>query len=637
MKTAYKKLEKWYIFLMILAIILIILASAKIFESVLIQQQNKEIGQIASVVGNAINISVESETLIQNFWIEKLEQISHEIEKDLKGKSIASLSDEELLEIQNKYALSGVAFFLKNGQDIVIEKSTSKAEVGLSTSGWGFWHDAFLQLFETGKVQLDKGVSKPKFWAGPRSLAHEQEGFFLFTYYALEGTPYLLNLYVNDQEAFGVLKEHDPNLLIDNLIEQYDYLQEVAVINVEAWNNRFLEENRFKLQDFTVNYGSYRNFAAQDTYYINMAAAKAPLEKVETKLTFKKDIYKKVYIKINKTSVIVLLIDTNSIMFFKNQLMFIIIGGIIGVVIISMILIRYYTKHYTSILSIEHKRLKNAERFKSTVTLLPSLVFRLKRDNQALTIVHCEGKGLRYLNINSKDCDNAEAKSVLPETYFQIIMSHAESIQPKTVHHFEVQLEDKLFYHHLECIESEDGSDMELLLFANDVTRLRKSEEEAKYLAMHDSLTQLPNRLYFKNEVDRRIELGETFAVAFLDMDGFKEVNDSAGHDVGDLLIIEISRRLLGNIDVEDFCSRMGGDEFALVLKAYSDEKLLKVKKALAEPYHFKGYTFYLTASIGLSRYPQDASDYTTLLKNADIAMYQVKDSGKNNFKMNGE
>lgn len=636
MKTAYKKLEKWYIFIMILAMVLIILASAKIFESVLIQQQNKEIGQIATVVSNAINISVESETLIQNFWIEKLENISHEIEKDLKGKNLSELNDQDLLEIQKKYALSGVAFFKKQGEDILIEKSTSEAEVGLKTNGWGFWHEAFMELFDRGMVQIDKGVSKPKFWAGPRSLAHEQEGFFLFTYYLLEGTPYVLNLYVNDQEAFGVLKEHDPNLLIDNLIEQYDYLEEVAVINVEAWNNRFLEENRIKLQDFTVNYGSFKNFSAQDTYYINKAHKMDALKKLETKLSFKNEIYKKIYIKINSSSVIVLLIDTNSIMFFKNQLMFIIMGGIIGVIFISMILIRYYTKHYTSILSIEHKRLKNAERFKSTVTLLPSLVFRLKKLDEGIIIIHCEGKGLRYLNINSNECENMEANKVLPETYYSIIKSHVESIQPKTVHHFEIQLEDKLFYHHLECIESEDGMEMELLLFANDVTRLRKSEEEAKYLAMHDSLTQLPNRLYFKNEVDRRIEHQETFAVAFLDMDGFKEVNDSAGHDVGDLLIIEISRRLLRNIDVEDFCSRMGGDEFAMVLKSYRDEKLLKIKKALAEPYHFNGYTFYLTASIGLSRYPQDASDYTTLLKNADIAMYEVKDSGKNNFKMNG-
>lgn len=634
MKNAYKKLERWYILVMLIMIVIVVNLAVEIFKSVLLEQQEKEINQISAVVTNAIHTSVESEKLIQKFWIEKLEKLSQEIEVDLNGIGVDKVTNESLDRIQSKYALSGVALFERVSDGIVIKQSTSRTEVGINTSTWGFWNEAFLQLFDTGRVSIDQGVSKEKFWAGPRSLAYGQNGFFLFTYYKLEGTPYLLNLYIDDQEAFGVMKQNDPNQLIENIKSKYDYISEIAVINVEAWNNRFTHENRFKLQDFTIHYGQYKTFSAQDTYYLNQVNALKPGEFLFTEFYTASGLYKKVYVKSSNNEAIVMVLDNQSISVFKNKLMYIVIGCIIFVVLLCMYLIRYYTKHYTALLAIENKRLQMAEKFKSTVTLLPSIVFRLRYSNHQITIVHCEGKGLKHLDITPEMCENQLAQEVFPDFYFELIKNHVLSIQSGTIHHFEVQFDSKLYYHHLEKIEDIEGQHSEFLLFANDVTRLRRSEEKAKYLAYHDSLTQLPNRLYFKNEVDRYFDECEPFAVAFVDMDGFKEVNDTAGHDVGDLLITEVSRRLLSTIDKEDFCARMGGDEFALVLKDYSGEKLSRMIVALGQSYSVSGYTFRLTASIGLSRFPEDGEDYTTLLKKADIAMYQVKDEGKNHFKM---
>lgn len=634
MKNAYKKLERWYILVMLIMIVIVVNLAIEIFKSVLLEQQEKEINQISAVVTNSIHTSVESEKLIQKFWIEKLEKLSQEIEHELKSTEIHNLTNASLDQIKSKYALSGVALFERVPEGVVIQKSTARNEVGANTASWGFWNDAFIQLLDDNQVSIEQGVSKERFWAGPRSLAYGQNGFYLFTYYKLEGTPYLLNLYIDDQEAFGVMKKNDPNQLIESIKAKYEYIDQIAVINVEAWNNRFLNENRFKLQDFTIHYGQYHSFSAQDTYYLNRINALEVGEFLYTEFYTATGLFKKVYVKSSDNEVIVMVLDNQSISVFKNKLMYIVLGCIVIVVLLCMYLIRYYTKHYTALLAIENKRLEMAEKFKSTVTLLPSIVFRLRENEGILNIVHCEGKGLKHLDISPELCENQMAKDIFPAFYFDLIKDHVASIQSGTVHHFEVQFDSKLYYHHMEKIENPEGQASEFLLFANDVTRLRRSEEKAKYLAYHDSLTQLPNRLYFKNEVDRYFDEHASFAIAFVDMDGFKEVNDTAGHDVGDTLITEVSRRILSTIDKEDFCARMGGDEFALVLKDHSETKLHRIIVALGQSYSVNGHVFDLTASIGISCYPRDGHDYTTLLKKADIAMYQVKDEGKNNYKI---
>jgi diguanylate cyclase (GGDEF)-like protein len=178
-------------------------------------------------------------------------------------------------------------------------------------------------------------------------------------------------------------------------------------------------------------------------------------------------------------------------------------------------------------------------------------------------------------------------------------------------------------------------------------SRLREGEiklahaERVEYLAYHDGLTGLPNRSLFSKLLGQSINEAHRYdrqlAVAFLDLDRFKQINDTLGHDAGDQLLREVSTRLKGCVRGSDSVARLGGDEFVVLLPDLGDPKYaasvaLKILAVIAKPFTLIGREFRVTASIGISAYPQDGLDEQTLTKNADIAMYQAKAEGKNNF-----
>jgi diguanylate cyclase (GGDEF)-like protein len=178
-------------------------------------------------------------------------------------------------------------------------------------------------------------------------------------------------------------------------------------------------------------------------------------------------------------------------------------------------------------------------------------------------------------------------------------------------------------------------------------SRLREREanlanaERAEYLAYHDGLTGLPNRSMFSKLLNQGISEARRYerslAVAFLDLDRFKQINDSLGHEAGDQLLQEVAARLRGCVRESDTVARLGGDEFVVLLPELGrgEDAALVAQKMLSEvarPFMLMGQEFRVTVSIGLSSYPEDGLDEQTLTKNADIAMYQAKEGGKNNF-----
>lgn len=639
MKKMLLQLEKWYIVLLLIAIVFIMTITVHAFQGMIKDQQAHELDQISIVVANAISSSVESENLIQEFWIDKLEQISVVLVDEMKDVDFTLVGSDELYVIQERFALSGVALFRDLGDDIVIESSTHESEIGLSTKYWGFWHEAFRQLFDEGHVSKNRGYSKGPFWAGPRSLAYDQEGFFLFTYYAIPDTPYLLNLYVDDKKAFGMLKETDPNHLIKDLLQKSSFIDEIAVINTEAWNNRFMQEDRFKLQDFTIHYGAYRGFTAKDTYYLNQVNALDDFDYLTVDYKEEGQRYSKVYKKLADDQVIIFKVNHMSRNTLKNNLILTIVLGLVAISLLNYLITMFYTRKYSHLLSIERERLKTAESFKHTVKLLPSMVFRLQMAKDGIAVVHCEGKALSELGINPDESRNKLLKEVLPHAYIKELQKYLELAFEGKVQRLDFYHDEKIYDLQMERIEANDNDqETEILVFGNDITAIHESEKYARYLANHDSLTNMPNRLYFKEKVERAISGKNPFLLVFLDMDGFKYVNDTAGHDIGDLLIEELGRRIEKAIRANDFAARMGGDEFAILMGVDDAPDVLnQLAKAINAPYIISDFKFKLTSSIGVSAYPQDGEDYTSLLKKADIAMYEIKDQGKNGIRFYSE
>jgi diguanylate cyclase (GGDEF)-like protein len=168
------------------------------------------------------------------------------------------------------------------------------------------------------------------------------------------------------------------------------------------------------------------------------------------------------------------------------------------------------------------------------------------------------------------------------------------------------------------------------------------AEERIKYLATHDSLTELPNRAMFGQLLNYSIKTAQRYerrcAVLFIDLDRFKIINDSLGHEAGDHLLIEMARRLRTSVRANDVVARLGGDEFVILLNEIEDSNQVALiahglLSALSGPMELTGQECRVTASIGVSIFPEDGADEQTLMKNADMAMYQAKQEGKNDIR----
>ena len=175
-----------------------------------------------------------------------------------------------------------------------------------------------------------------------------------------------------------------------------------------------------------------------------------------------------------------------------------------------------------------------------------------------------------------------------------------------------------------------------------DITERKQAEQKIMHLAHHDYLTDLPNRALFLDRLEQSISMAKRSAckeaVLFLDLDGFKRVNDMLGHGAGDRLLQSVALRLKKVIRASDTVARVGGDEFTFVLNNIgSDEHASLVAShilaTLAEPFDLQGQVCHVGGSIGIAIYPDDSQDFATLLHQADEAMYLAKQSGKNNYK----
>ena len=177
---------------------------------------------------------------------------------------------------------------------------------------------------------------------------------------------------------------------------------------------------------------------------------------------------------------------------------------------------------------------------------------------------------------------------------------------------------------------------------ARDVTERKIAEETINFQAYHDLLTKLPNRALLRDRLSLAISQAkredEKLAVMFLDLDRFKNINDSLGHMIGDELLQQVSMRLKECIRAADTLARFGGDEFTLMLprlhNARDDASKLanKITNILKQPFIVEGHELYVSASIGIALYPQDGTSIDTLIKHADVAMYHVKGQGKNGY-----
>lgn len=236
-------------------------------------------------------------------------------------------------------------------------------------------------------------------------------------------------------------------------------------------------------------------------------------------------------------------------------------------------------------------------------------------------------------------------QELLPPEAYKSLVAQSEMILKHGMYTTEEELinkngEKKYFQAHRFLIRK---GDQELIagIFA-DISDQKQTQNKLNILAHYDLLTNLPNRALFQDTLTKKLSKAKRnqnrVALMFIDLDNFKMINDTLGHDYGDLLLIEVAKRLTSVLREEDLVARLGGDEFTVILDdikdtAYPSIVAQKIIDSLSQPIKLKDELGYIGASVGIAVYPDDATDKEELIKNADMAMYSAKQSGKNVYR----
>jgi diguanylate cyclase (GGDEF)-like protein/PAS domain S-box-containing protein len=253
----------------------------------------------------------------------------------------------------------------------------------------------------------------------------------------------------------------------------------------------------------------------------------------------------------------------------------------------------------------------------------------------------------RYINnfFGKKTLIGSSLKELFHTKQYKDLVSLTEQIIEKNIVNSEILLKDrfdneKYFYVNQFLLHRDNKKYIGTIL--TDITAQKLTEKKLNKLAHYDLLTNLPNRALFydslNNSLSKAKRKDKKVALMFIDLDNFKTINDTLGHDYGDILLKEVSKKLKDILRIEDVVSRLGGDEFTVILDPIEDNTFpsivaQKIIDELSKPIRLKDEMGYIGSSIGIAIYPDDANDIDTLIKFADMAMYRAKESGKNAYR----
>lgn len=268
-----------------------------------------------------------------------------------------------------------------------------------------------------------------------------------------------------------------------------------------------------------------------------------------------------------------------------------------------------------------------------------------------LYILDLAGKFM-FVNRATADLFGMSVDAIIGKTYFHLNFPFAADLQQdfqqvidakKLVHgefaHAFGFAASRRFEYVLAPVIGEDKNVDSIVVISRDVTERKAAEEETWQNANFDLLTGLPNRRLFINrleqDINRSQRSGMPFGLLFIDLDDFKDVNDSLGHDAGDILLKQTAERLNSCVRSTDTVARFGGDEFTVILDDMNEPKYLavvanKIIAVLEKPFQINGSVAHISGSIGVSRFPENGDTSEILIKNADHAMYVAKSSGRN-------
>jgi diguanylate cyclase (GGDEF)-like protein/PAS domain S-box-containing protein len=280
--------------------------------------------------------------------------------------------------------------------------------------------------------------------------------------------------------------------------------------------------------------------------------------------------------------------------------------------------------------------------FQQIIKQLANLMFKIRMSEDGrFRFVLAEGMMAEQLSFTTETVRDREIRELFPDETADLLERHVRSAHAGRHVQFEMNIWNRGFLVHLSPIVK-DLEVKEIVGTAIDISERHRAEAKMKYMAYHDTLTSLPNRVLFMDQIESLIarsrDRDEPFAVLFLDLDGFKNINDTLGHAAGDELLRLVGSRLIRFAGEQTTASRFGGDEFAILLPGASErearESAKRVLELLGQPYVVNNLEIYVSPSVGISMFPRDGDKSDTLIKHADAAMYHAKSLGKSNWQM---
>ncbi|WP_166240418.1 bifunctional diguanylate cyclase/phosphodiesterase [Paenibacillus turpanensis] len=279
--------------------------------------------------------------------------------------------------------------------------------------------------------------------------------------------------------------------------------------------------------------------------------------------------------------------------------------------------------------------------FRQTVQNQQQLIFKVSRDEQQQYVcTFFEGRLIEKFGLRREDIYGQRLDRVLSANVYRILDSKlVHSFRNESVT-FELNVGQSFLLVSLSPLTYLTGEVHELVGSAMDITERKEAERSVHRLAYYDTLTGLPNRTMFRMLLSQEITLaqehGERLAVFLLDLDRFKNINDTLGHPIGDRLLVTIAERLDQFVTYTGIVSRLGGDEFLLARRITGQEDASEFANELisliSKPCRIEGFELHTTPSIGISMFPDDGDTTDILMKNADTALYRIKEKGKNGF-----
>ncbi|WP_195780941.1 EAL domain-containing protein [Priestia megaterium] len=532
----------------------------------------REITLVTEEIAYEVENSKNSASYMEDRMAQELRTASIAIQHSLPA-DYHDVSNDELKQLAKKLMVSHITLLAPVEGDIIGVKSSDPKEINMSTKEWGYWYTSFQQLLSQQPVTTTKGLTLPHFWSGPIEVASSNPNHIdKWGYYYDGSTNYIIDPYFRDRHVLDFEKRFGPTNVMNRFTENLEGVLELTAFNPKNFGKRN--------QNVYLNGNKYIRIKDQPIWYGTYTYRNTERDKKSIQKALKTGKSQSYTAEINHKKVLKTLVPIKE----KNSPAYV-IGVVYDYGLIEKELQQELIKHL--LLSLPFIFIVLIISFVFSTSITRPIKHIMEHVNQI-----AKGNFGKVLNVRRKDELGGLVANINHLSHF-------------------------------------------LKTYVDD---LKKSQEESEYHAYHDFLTGLPNRRYFKEELNRRlIESKEKsirhVAVLFMDIDRFKDINDTLGHSKGDQLIQLIANRIKECLpSANSFLTRQGGDEFVILFSDFTPEEVEciteKIIAYVQQPCYIDNDEVFVSISSGLSFYPEHSTNLDTLITYADVAMYASKRQG---------